>query len=125
MKAERNYLMASVFPMLRKLCELRGLTWGVVDFRWGITEKDMDEKQVLAEPLYRRALAIREQSYGPDHPEVANVLNNLATLLQNTNRPTDAEPIMRRTVEILLRFTAATGHLHPQLQLAHDGTDED
>src|SRR5262249_44587795 len=35
-----------------------------------------------AEPLYRRALAIDEQSYGPNHPAVATVLNNLAELLQ-------------------------------------------
>ena len=35
-----------------------------------------------AEPLYRRALAIHEKSFGPDHPNVAIPLNNLATLLQ-------------------------------------------
>src|SRR5208283_851393 len=39
-----------------------------------------------AEPLYRRALAIDEASFGPDHPGVARDLNNLAGLLQNTNR---------------------------------------
>jgi hypothetical protein len=30
-----------------------------------------------AEPLVRRALAITEASYGPDHPKVAICLNNL------------------------------------------------
>ena len=34
----------------------------------------------------RRALAIAEQAYGPDHPDVAIRLNNLAQLLQATNR---------------------------------------
>ena len=34
-----------------------------------------------AEPLYKRALTIREEVLGPDHPEVASSLNNLATLL--------------------------------------------
>ena len=33
-----------------------------------------------AEPLYRRALAIREQSLGPEHPYTANALSNLANL---------------------------------------------
>ena len=33
-----------------------------------------------AEPLYKRSLAIREQSLGPDHPDVAKSLNNLAKL---------------------------------------------
>ena len=35
-----------------------------------------------AEPLFRRALAIDEASYGKDHPDVATALNNLAQLLQ-------------------------------------------
>jgi hypothetical protein len=29
----------------------------------------------IAEPLYRRALAIDEKSFGPDHPNVAIRLN--------------------------------------------------
>ncbi|MFN7999620.1 MAG: tetratricopeptide repeat protein [Acidobacteriota bacterium] len=39
-----------------------------------------------AEPLLRRALNIDEQSFGTDHPKVATGLNNLAQLLQDTNR---------------------------------------
>ena len=35
-----------------------------------------------AEPLFRRALAIREQALGPDHPDTAQSLNNLAAVLQ-------------------------------------------
>ncbi len=53
-----------------------------------------------AEPLYRRALAIDEASYGPDHPGVATDLNNLATLLRATNRPGEAEPLYRRALAI-------------------------
>jgi len=71
-----------------------------------------------AEPLYRRALAIDEASYGPDHPNIARGLNNLARLLQDSNRWTEAEPLYRRVLQILLRFTRATGHEHPQLSLA-------
>ncbi len=64
----------------------------------------------------RRALAIDETSFGPDHPKVAIRLNNLARLLQDTNRPTEAEPLMRRHLEIFLRFSRDTGHEHPHLQ---------
>src|SRR5437868_11898068 len=39
-----------------------------------------------AEPLMRRALAIDEKSFGTEHSDVAVVLNNLAQLLQDTNR---------------------------------------
>ncbi len=35
-----------------------------------------------------------------------------------TNRPTEAEPLMRRALDIFLKFTAATGHPHPHLRAA-------
>ena len=53
-----------------------------------------------AEPLMRRALAIDEKSYGPEHPTVAIHLNNLALLLRNTNRLAEAEPLYRRALAI-------------------------
>lgn len=71
-----------------------------------------------AEPLYRRALAIDEKSFGPDHPEVATDLNNLAGLLRATNRLAAAEPLMRRHVAIFVEFTRQTGHRHPYLDAA-------
>ena len=43
-----------------------------------------------AEPLYQRSLAIREKTWGPDHPDVAKSLNNIALLLKvrgSTTRP--------------------------------------
>jgi len=71
-----------------------------------------------AEPLYRRALTIDEQSYGPHHPNVGTDLNNLAALLAATNRLDAAEPLMRLMVGIFLRSSASTGHEHPFLQTA-------
>jgi hypothetical protein len=53
-----------------------------------------------AEPLMRRALGIDEKSYGSDHPLVAIRLNNLASLLQDTNRQAEAEPLIRGALEI-------------------------
>ncbi len=53
-----------------------------------------------AEPLLRRALAIDEQSYGAEHPNVAGDLNELAQLFQDTNRLAEAEPLMRRALAI-------------------------
>jgi tetratricopeptide (TPR) repeat protein len=48
----------------------------------------------------RRAVAIEEESLGPKHPDVALLLNNLAVLLYETNRFTEAEPLMRRALAI-------------------------
>ena len=39
-----------------------------------------------AEPLMRRALEIDMAAFGEQHPTVATRLNNLATLLQDTDR---------------------------------------
>ena len=39
-------------------------------------------KLVEAKKLYQRALTILEKSLGPEHPNVAAGLNNLALLLQ-------------------------------------------
>jgi tetratricopeptide (TPR) repeat protein len=53
-----------------------------------------------AEPLFRRALAIDEESFGMDPPAVARDCNNLASLLQYTNRLDEAEPLFRRALAI-------------------------
>jgi tetratricopeptide (TPR) repeat protein len=67
-----------------------------------------------AEPLMRRALAIDEASYGNDHPKVAIRLNNLASLLQATNRLAEAEPLMRRALAI---DEASYGNDHPDVAI--------
>ena len=51
-----------------------------------------------AEPLYKRALAIREKALGPDHPDVAQSLNNLADLYSAQGRHADAEPLYKRAL---------------------------
>jgi tetratricopeptide (TPR) repeat protein len=60
----------------------------------------------------RRALAIDEASYGKDHPRVAIGLNNLAQVLQATNRLAEAEPMIRRALAI---DEASHGKDHPDV----------
>ena len=45
---------------------------------------------------------------------------NLAALLQATHRSEDAEPLMRRALEILDTFRRQTGHEHPHFQQANE-----
>jgi tetratricopeptide (TPR) repeat protein len=68
-----------------------------------------------AEPLFRRALAIDEASYGTEHPELATGLNNLAELLKSTNRLSDAEPLYRRAVAIA---EGSCGTEHPNVAIS-------
>jgi tetratricopeptide (TPR) repeat protein len=53
-------------------------------------------RQADAEPLYKRALAIRERALGPDHPDVAQSLNHLADLYSAQGRHAEAEPLYKR-----------------------------
>ncbi len=47
MQAERDELIKQVFPRLRQRCESRGVAWLEVDLRWGITDEQTAEGQVL------------------------------------------------------------------------------
>ena len=56
--------------------------------------------------------------FGRARDTVAITVNNLAGLLYVTNRPAEAEPLMRRHVVIFLDFERATGHPHPHRNAA-------
>ena len=68
-----------------------------------------------AEPLIQRALAITEETRGPDHPNVAACLNNLTQILQDTDRLAEAEPLMRRALAIL---ESSFGSDHPTVAIS-------
>ena len=51
-----------------------------------------------ADPLYKRALATWKKALGPDHPDVAQSVNNLADLYLAQGRYADAEPLYKRAL---------------------------
>jgi CHAT domain-containing protein len=53
-----------------------------------------------AEPLYQRALAIYEKTLGPEHPNTATSLNNLAELYDAMGAYGKAEPLSQRALAI-------------------------
>ena len=53
-----------------------------------------------AKPLLERVLAIAEATNGPDHPDVATGLNNLASILQDLGQAGTARPLMKRALTI-------------------------
>jgi tetratricopeptide (TPR) repeat protein len=63
-----------------------------------------------AEPLCKRALAITEKALGPEHPDTALSLNNLATLYISQGRYAEAEPLYQRALAIVEK---ALGPEHP------------
>jgi tetratricopeptide (TPR) repeat protein len=54
-----------------------------------------------AEPYFREALAIRQQMRGPDDSHVAEVLDGLGQCLHDENRDTEAESVLRSSLEIV------------------------
>lgn len=63
-----------------------------------------------AEPLYKRALHIREQILEPDHPDVAEPLNGLAHLYYEQGKYEQAESLFQRALHIREQ---ALGPEHP------------
>ena len=65
-----------------------------------------------AEPLYQRAMAIREEALGPEHPAVAISLNGLAGLYRTQGQYAQAEPLYKRALAIQEK---ALGPEHPDV----------
>jgi tetratricopeptide (TPR) repeat protein len=65
-----------------------------------------------AQALLERALAITEAAYGPDHPDVARDLNNLAQILQDLGQLEAARALQERALAIT---QAAYGPDHPDV----------
>jgi len=63
-----------------------------------------------AEPLFQRALAIREQVLGANHPDTAQSLNNLAYLYRAQGQYEQAEPLYKRALAI---YEQVLGANHP------------
>ncbi|MGO9740479.1 MAG: tetratricopeptide repeat protein, partial [Roseiarcus sp.] len=63
-----------------------------------------------ARSLFQRALAIREKALGPEHPDTATSLNNLALLLRAQGDLAGARPLFERALAIREK---ALGREHP------------
>jgi CHAT domain-containing protein/tetratricopeptide (TPR) repeat protein len=68
-----------------------------------------------AEPLLRRALAIREATLGGDHALTAQAAGNLAQVVQGRGMYADAEPLLERSLAI---YEKARGAEHPDVARA-------
>src|SRR2546422_10812580 len=65
-----------------------------------------------AMPLADHTLRIREKTLGPDHPDVAASLNNLALLYRTKGQYAQAEPLYQRSLAISEK---ALGPDHPSV----------
>jgi hypothetical protein len=74
-----------------------------------------------AERLLREAIQLQEADLGPDHPDLANTLNNLGVLCEMAGRPAEAEGCYRRAYEIA---AATLPSDHPYVTTSRDNLTE-
>jgi CHAT domain-containing protein len=79
---------------------------------------DIQGNYGAAEPLYQRALRIREAALGRDHPSVATSLSNLAVLYSAQGNYGKAEPLYQRALRI---WETALGPDHPNVATSLNG----
>ncbi|MCI0599607.1 MAG: tetratricopeptide repeat protein [Beijerinckiaceae bacterium] len=71
-----------------------------------------------ARPLQERALAITETALGPEHPDTAASLNNLAALLSSHGNYASARPLQERALAICEKVLGAE---HPHTKICATG----
>jgi len=64
-----------------------------------------------AEPFFQEALQIRQKVLGPEHPDTASGLNDLAGMYVDAGDYAKAEPLLRQTLGIRKK---ALGPEHPE-----------
>ncbi len=70
-----------------------------------------DENQGPALEFFEKALRLRLQVYGPDHPDVAAVHNNIGAAHVRSGRPRDGLPHLEKALAI---YERALGPEHPE-----------
>ncbi len=102
--------------LLGILCVLSVSAYACVPFSEGLNSLAILYKQqgkyAEAEPLYMKALKIREESLGPEHPKVAAILNNLGNLYRAQGKYAEAERFHKRALAIREK---ALGLEHPDV----------
>ncbi len=65
--------------------------------------------------MFQRSLAIEERALGSEHPNVADVLNNLAALYDTQGKYVEAEALYQRSLAIREK---ALGPEHPDVAIS-------
>ena len=76
------------------LAEGAGIEWDILNDE--VMELYRTGKYDRGVVVAKKALEVAEQNVGPDHPDVATSLENLAYLYRATHRDAEAEPLEQR-----------------------------
>ncbi len=82
----------------------------------------LDEGQYAqAQPLFEQTLSIKERSLGPEHPDTATSLDNLASLYKDVGQDVQAQPLYKRALAIREKVL---GPEHPDTATSLDNLAE-
>lgn len=99
-RRQSNRLLSHVLHCLRQAgTDEEALTFASLAHRAALTLGER-ASYAEAEALSLRALQIREQALGPDHPEVASSLHHLGYLYWSQGKYAEAEPLHVRVLQI-------------------------
>jgi hypothetical protein len=96
MHAEREELVKRVFPLLRRLCEQRGVVRGEVDLRWGIPDEERAEGQFppiclgkinqdALPPVHEAYRLAFEHGYAGSADEIKPILDSIQFTIRETD----------------------------------------
>ena len=113
---EQLQALEKVLPHIRLVAEQLAEELDEENLSWPTTglARVAEQQANFDEALRWSQLALErsEVRRGPNHPDTATNLNNLAALLQATNRPAEAEALYRRALAI---DEASYGNVHPNV----------
>jgi tetratricopeptide (TPR) repeat protein len=81
----------------------------------------LEGEYAKAEPLYQEALRIQRKVLGPEHPDTANSLDNLAGLYQAMGEYAKAEPLRHEALRIRQKVL---GPDHPETAVSLNNLGE-
>ena len=115
---EQLQALEKVLPHIRLVAEQLAEELDEENLSWPTTglARVAEQQANFDEALRWSQLALErsEVRRGPNHPDTATNLNNLAALLQATNRPAEAEALYRRALAI---DEASYGQDHPKVAI--------
>jgi tetratricopeptide (TPR) repeat protein len=103
MNSIRNFCLIIVAAFVLALClspPMRAQSSKAVELNQRVIELYRAGKYAEAIPLAQQLLAIREKTLGPNHPDVASALNNLAALYEEQSLYEKAEPLYKQALVI-------------------------
>ena len=92
----RFWCGVALFVMLASSCKPDDLS----SLRGQVRQLYEAGKYAEAVPLAQRAVELAEKQFGPEHPDVATSLNNIALIYQAQGRYAEAEPLLKRSLAI-------------------------